>query len=455
MAWVIKKGRAPAYNTLQPAARSKCVHAELRLGYLLTRTDRLVPNSQMCHAMKIALYAPMKPPDGLRPSGDRAIARLLARALQAAGFDVRLASSLRTWSARASAHQLAAFKHAGRVEAEALLAAYGGGPQVLRGSGAPSDGEAYSILSTCPPPLGWRPDLWLTYHNYYKAPDLLGPQVAEALGIPYAIVEASYSARRGHDEWADWLAAARAGFERADALFSFTERDRAGLADICSPDRLHKISPFIDLDTFPEAVPAPSLPRSVAAPRRIKLVTVAMMRTGAKQQSYQLLIDALGLIPEANWQLDIAGDGAARGEIEEAICAFPAGSVPIEERFCLHGLLDAPAVRELMSGGDVFVWPGVDEAFGMAYLEAQACGLPVVAVRTAGVPEVVRHGESGLLADVATAEALASALLRIITDSDLRLALRAGALTAVRRDHSLAAASVLLGTVLGRLVARQ
>ena len=106
----------------------------------------------------------------------------------------------------------------------------------------------------------WVPDIWFTYHSYYKAPDLLGPKVAAALGIPYVITEASYSARRGKGDWADWLSAARDGMVAADAIFSFTARDRAGLREICLPERLHDLAPFLDLDAFGTAcsVPRPS-----------------------------------------------------------------------------------------------------------------------------------------------------------------------------------------------------
>src|SRR5258708_24281091 len=47
-----------------------------------------------------------------------------------------------------------------------------------------------------------RPELWFTYHLYYKAPDWLGPAVSEALGIPYVIAEASYAPKRAHGPWA-------------------------------------------------------------------------------------------------------------------------------------------------------------------------------------------------------------------------------------------------------------
>ena len=54
-------------------------------------------------------------------------------------------------------------------------------------------------------------------------------------------------------------------------------------------------------------------------------------------------------------------------------------------------------VARQLATSDIFVWPGTGEAYGIAYLEAQASGLPVVAQATAGVPTVVRHGVTGLL----------------------------------------------------------
>ncbi|MGI9477916.1 MAG: glycosyltransferase family 1 protein, partial [Hyphomicrobiaceae bacterium] len=110
--------------------------------------------------MNIAFYAPMKPPDAIRPSGDRTIGRLLMAALTHAGFDVRLASQLRTWSGVPDSTRLDAFRAQAGHEAEALITSYSGGGH------------------------SWKPDLWFTYHNYYKAPDLLGSRIAAALDMP-------------------------------------------------------------------------------------------------------------------------------------------------------------------------------------------------------------------------------------------------------------------------------
>jgi glycosyltransferase involved in cell wall biosynthesis len=371
--------------------------------------------------MKIAFYAPMKSPDDAQPSGDRTIGRLLMAALNQANCDVCLASELRTWSGIPDSDQLSTFRRHAEHEAKTLI-------------------ETYDASGTA-----WRPDIWFTYHCYYKAPDLVGPAVAGALGIPYVITEASYSARRADGTWSDWLAEARASITAADTIFSFTARDKRGLQDICAPQRLHGLAPFLDLDAF-DGLPSP-LPgseRDPAAPAR--LVTVAMMRRGAKLASYQLLAASLERLLSCSWHLDIIGDGVARADVAKAFAGLPS------ERLSWHGLLNSTDLRHVLAGGNLFAWPGIDEAFGMAYLEAQALGLPVAAIRTAGVPEVVHHDETGLLADNANPDEYAGCLERLIRDDALRARLSAGARTSVEAHHSLKAASTRLGDVLRTLI---
>jgi hypothetical protein len=75
----------------------------------------------------------------------------------------------------------------------------------------------------------------------------------------------------------------------------------------------------------------------------------------------------------------------------------------------------------LLASCDAFVHPSVaPEPFGRAVAEAQAAGLPVVASRLGGIPEIVQDGRTGLLCDAGDARALAAALARVLTDAGLR-----------------------------------
>ena len=117
------------------------------------------------------------------------------------------------------------------------------------------------------------------------------------------------------------------------------------------------------------------------------------------------------------------------------------------------GAVPADAVAAWLREADVMAWPGFGEAFGVCYLEARACGVPVVAVRNAGTPSVIRDRETGLLTspDVAS---YAAALARLVQDSALRDRLGAAAAVAVRHHHSLEAACRVLAPALDTLAGR-
>jgi glycosyltransferase involved in cell wall biosynthesis len=84
-------------------------------------------------------------------------------------------------------------------------------------------------------------------------------------------------------------------------------------------------------------------------------------------------------------------------------------------------------------GLDVFVLPSSSEAFGLVIAEAMACALPVVATKVGGIPEIVRHGETGLLVPPKDPAALAEAIWTLANSLSLRVALgRAGRRRAVR-----------------------
>lgn len=78
--------------------------------------------------------------------------------------------------------------------------------------------------------------------------------------------------------------------------------------------------------------------------------------------------------------------------------------------------LDVP---ELLATFDLFAFPSIHEAQGIAILEAMAAGLPVVATDVDGIPDMVKHEVTGLLVPSRDAPALAAAILRFVDDRDL------------------------------------
>jgi len=76
--------------------------------------------------------------------------------------------------------------------------------------------------------------------------------------------------------------------------------------------------------------------------------------------------------------------------------------------------------REILSLFDVLVLPSLNEAVGMVLIEAQACGIPVVATRVGGIPEVVKDNQSGILVEARDSLSLAKAIRRLVKDASLR-----------------------------------
>jgi len=117
-------------------------------------------------------------------------------------------------------------------------------------------------------------------------------------------------------------------------------------------------------------------------------------------------------------ELELAGKEEFRGEEAELRSRVRESGLTGFVRF--HGVLGTPALRELYESSHVFVLPSRSEGLPMALLEAMAFGLPVVATRVGGIPDVIEHGESGLLIQPARSVELTDALRRLSSDPRLR-----------------------------------
>lgn len=374
--------------------------------------------------MRIAFYAPMKPPEHPVPSGDRRMARLFMAALRGAGHEVEVASRLRAWDGTGDDRRQA------RLEGLGLYLAR----RLLRRDQAR------------------RPDLWFTYHLYYKAPDWIGPAVARALDIPYVVAEASVARKRAGGPWDRGHRATLDALDQAAAVITLNPADRDGLPDRA---RVLLLPPFLDPAPFRAAAASRQLCRSRCAerhgldPQKPWILALAMMRRGDKLASYRLLAQALRGLADQPWQLAIAGDGPAWAEVHQAFDWARANS-----RVAYLGEIDTAAVAELCAASDVLAWPAINEAYGMALLEAQAAGLPVIAGRGGGVEAVVRDGETGSLVEPGDATAFAAALRRILDAPDQRQGMARAAMAAVEAHHSLGAASRRLDEILRDAVSR-
>ena len=254
---------------------------------------------------RLLFFAPLKAPDHPTPSGDRTVGRLIVRALKRAGYEVELASRLRT-----------------RVAGPNLSAQYAKRDKCF----AAADRLVARARQL---PRAQRPRAFFTYHLYYKAVDWIGPRVADALDIPYLAAEASHAPKRARDDWAFNHAGAEAAIRRANAIFCLNSNDKECLALVTEKRRLIDLPPFLDLKKFAPMVPDRTAARASWA-KRAKidaaapwLLAVGMMRAGDKLASYRVLAEALQRAKLKRPILLIAGDGEARRAVKQAFADAP------------------------------------------------------------------------------------------------------------------------------------
>jgi glycosyltransferase involved in cell wall biosynthesis len=209
--------------------------------------------------------------------------------------------------------------------------------------------------------------------------------------------------------------------------------------------------PFLDLEPYQGAAIERLRHRKALArahdldPFQIWLLAVAMMRPGDKLESYRTLANALRRISHQPWHLIVVGDGPERPAIE----AMLGGIGPARVTFV--GSLSEARLAGYYAACDLFAWPAINEAYGMAILEAQATGLPVVAGASGGVAGIVDAGTTGLLTPPGDDDAFARALGGLMAHAERRDAMRQAALRKTGEKHGLSRAARLLDGVLTRL----
>ena len=167
------------------------------------------------------------------------------------------------------------------------------------------------------------------------------------------------------------------------------------------PGRSCPVVPFgVDTDRFRPPPAAPTGPPLIVCNKHLE-----------RDYGIDLLVDALSRLSDPSWQAEILGEGSERAALAAQIAA--AG---LTRRVALLGRLAPDHVVERLQAARVAVYPSRRESFGVATLEAQAVGLPVVATRVGGLPEVLEEGVTGWLVNPEDPAGLAGAIGRVLAD---------------------------------------
>jgi phosphatidylinositol alpha-1,6-mannosyltransferase len=159
---------------------------------------------------------------------------------------------------------------------------------------------------------------------------------------------------------------------------------------------------------------------AASAGKRLVLFIGRLVERKGIDRSIEAFALCLERLPDPRLEFWIAGDGPQRAQLEALVTAKG-----LQDRVRFLGPVSEDEKRALYSVSEVFITtsrelPGGDaEGFGIVFLEANACELPVVAGNSGGIPDAVAHGVSGLLVDPDDPAAIAAAMQTLLADRDL------------------------------------
>lgn len=223
--------------------------------------------------------------------------------------------------------------------------------------------------------------------------------------------------------------------ERVDLVIAISEQIRGSLhIGGVRPERVRVVYSGIDCSPLlPEDFSQQVRSHLNIPPQALVLGTVANLFS---RKGYHVLFQALprilASVPQAHYLVVGKGDADYERQLQSL-----ARQLNVAERVHFHGF--QPSVGPCLAAMDLYVHPALMEGFGIAVLEAMAMSRAVVATAVGGVPEIVRHGETGLLVPSGDPEALANAVINLLTEPEQREKLGRAGRDRVLKDFTMEA----------------
>lgn len=199
----------------------------------------------------------------------------------------------------------------------------------------------------------------------------------------------------------------------ADAVVCISQFARSQLMRISDPKDWRKFSVCrLGVDPLQFNYVPPTLDR-----KRLNMLCVGRL-TPAKGQV--LLVQACAKLRDAgvDFSMTLVGEGPDRARIEASIASHG-----LHDRVTLTGALTQDGVRRALAHADVFVLPSLAEGIPVVLMEAMSSGVPCVSTPVNGIPELIEHGRTGLLATPGDVDSLVSQLLHLSQQEHSRTAL--------------------------------
>lgn len=238
---------------------------------------------------------------------------------------------------------------------------------------------------------------------------------------------------------------------RCDAYVALTEFERRHvIARGVALDRVHVVGGGVDLDRYARST-------GDSARRRFGLgegAVVTMVAKHVARKRFDVLVRAMEIVwrsvPQA--RLVLAG---GRTPYTAEIEALLDGLGPRRQAVHLMGDVDEDDKISLLAASDVVVLPSARDSFGLVFLEAWACRVPVVGVAAGAIASLVADGEDGLLVPYEDVPALAAAIRRLLADPELRRRMGERGFDKVRRRFSWGIVTREMRTIYEQVVQRR
>jgi N-acetyl-alpha-D-glucosaminyl L-malate synthase BshA len=195
----------------------------------------------------------------------------------------------------------------------------------------------------------------------------------------------------------------------------------------CTACRVEVIHNFIDPEVYDRSRYAHTMRRQFASSKPVIMHVSNFRPVKRVRDVIQIFARINATLPSV---LVMVGDGPDRMAAEEE-----ARTLGVESSIYFLGKIDT--VAPLLADADLFLLPSENESFGLSALEALACGVPVIASRAGGLPEVVTHDVTGGLYPVGDIDAMTAGALAILGDPHRHEAMRVAAAADARARFSL------------------